>query len=119
VKPVFCLGPGVDLESIPGVFVANVKPLCMVHGGFILFMSTNIWSLAELESRDRAEVRSLFSSRSGAEFGRMANRVRTGCDFVSRAATRLGWTSGEELYARHALEEAVKRMGLKRGGWHA
>lgn len=59
-----------------------------------------------------AEVRSLFSARSGAEFGRMAHRERTGLrarvDWIVR---RLKLTAEEELAARAELAAAVRKLG--------
>ena len=76
--------------------------------GFI--ESMNVTCNDTFQASDRACVRSLFSARSGQEFGRLAHRVRTGQDFVTRVAKRLGWTSEEEIYARQALRKSVERL---------
>lgn len=100
--------PGSQVRLRPGFIVACVKLPRMVRGGFI--ESMNVTCNGTLAASDRACVRSLFSARSGQEFGRLAHRVRTGQDFVTRVAKRLGWTSEEEIYARQALRKSVERL---------
>jgi len=90
--------------------VAKLNLRRIVCASWVL-LTMSVTSNCALESvSDAGHVRSLFATRSGPEFSRVANRVRTGGDFVSRIAKRLGWTADAESYARNALAESIIRL---------